>query len=76
MAGASPRGEPTPNLKATIQETLPNAMFRVRCETGEEAQVHLAGAMRVQMARLVEGDEVLVQLSPLDNSKGRITGRP
>lgn len=60
---------------ATILEPLPNALFRVRTDAGDELTVHLAGAMRVQQARLVPGDRVLIEPSPLDPTKGRIRAR-
>ena len=56
-------------------ELLPNAMFRVRLENGHEILGHTAGKMRKNRIRVLTGDEVLVELTPYDLTKGRITYR-
>jgi len=73
--GPQPNGDKNEFEHATILEPLPNAMFRVRCDSGRVLTVHLSGTMRVQQARLVAGDRILIEPSPLDASKGRIKGR-
>jgi translation initiation factor IF-1 len=62
-------------MKGTITELLPNAMFRVKLENDHEILGHTAGRMRKNRIRVLTGDEVLVELTPYDLSKGRITYR-
>ncbi len=62
-------------LEGTITESLPNAMFRVELENGHEVLGHTAGKMRKNRIRVLVGDEVLVELTPYDLTKGRITYR-
>jgi translation initiation factor IF-1 len=63
-------------VMATVLETLPNAMFRVEIE-GNQHQVlaHISGKMRKNFIKILPGDRVLVELSPYDLSRGRITYR-
>lgn len=58
-----------------VTETLPNATFRVRLENGHEVLAHIAGRMRKHYIKIVPGDEVTVELTPYDLTKGRITYR-
>ncbi|MCE7936648.1 translation initiation factor IF-1 [Candidatus Saccharibacteria bacterium CPR2] len=62
-------------LTGTITETLPSAKFRVKLENGHEIIAHVAGKMRKHYIRIVPGDEVTVELTPYDLTKGRITYR-
>lgn len=62
-------------LEGTILEPLPNAMFRVQLENGHEVLAHISGRMRMNYIRILKGDRVLVELSPYDLTKGRITYR-
>jgi translation initiation factor IF-1 len=62
-------------MKGMIRELLPNAMFRVELENGHEILGHTAGKMRKNRIRVLVGDEVLVELTPYDLTKGRITYR-
>ncbi len=62
-------------IKGTVIETLPNAMFRVNLETGHEILAHISGKMRMYYIRILLGDKVLVELSPYDLTRGRITYR-
>ena len=59
----------------TIIEALSNAMFRVELENGHEVLGHTAGKMRKNRIRVLAGDDVLVEMTPYDLSKGRITYR-
>ena len=59
----------------TVSELLPNATFRVQLENGHEIIAHTAGKMRKNRIRVLTGDEVLVELTPYDLTKGRITYR-
>ncbi len=63
-------------VMATVLETLPNAMFKVEIE-GNKHQVlaHISGKMRKNFIKILPGDRVLVELSPYDLSRGRITYR-
>ncbi len=60
-------------MRGTVVELLPNAMFRVRLENDHEILGHTAGKMRKNRIRVLVGDEVLVELTPYDLTKGRIT---
>lgn len=62
-------------MNGIVKELLPNAMFRVELENGHEILGHTAGKMRKNRIRVLAGDEVLVELTPYDLSKGRITYR-
>ena len=59
----------------TIVEALSNAMFRVKLENGHELIAHISGKMRKNFIRILPGDKVLVELSPYDLKRGRITYR-
>ncbi len=56
-------------------EALPNAMFRVELPNGHQVLGHISGRMRLHYIKIVPGDKVLVELSPYDLSRGRITYR-
>ena len=62
-------------VKGKIIETLPNAMFRVELENGHKVLAHISGKMRMHYIRILPGDDVTVELSPYDLSRGRITYR-
>jgi translation initiation factor IF-1 len=62
-------------IEGTVNETLPNAMFKVELENGYEVLAHISGKMRVNYIRILPGDRVKVEMSPYDLTKGRITYR-
>ncbi|MBX7175052.1 MAG: translation initiation factor IF-1 [Pyrinomonadaceae bacterium] len=63
-------------VTATVLETLPNAMFKVEIEDGQhQVLAHISGKMRKNFIRILPGDRVLVELSPYDLTRGRITYR-
>jgi translation initiation factor IF-1 len=64
-------------VEATVLESLPNAMFRVRLENGSSHTLiaHVSGKMRMNFIRILPGDKVVVELSPYDLKKGRIVTR-
>ncbi len=62
-------------MRGQVTELLPNAMFRVKLENNHEILGHTAGKMRKNRIRVLVGDEVLVELTPYDLTKGRITYR-
>ena len=62
-------------FKGLVTELLPNAMFRVKLENNHEVLAHTAGKMRKNRIRVVAGDEVMVEVTPYDLTKGRIIFR-
>jgi translation initiation factor IF-1 len=62
-------------LKGTVVECLPGTQFRVELENGHEILAYLSGKMRRYYIRVLLGDQVLVELSPYDLTRGRITYR-
>ena len=62
-------------VEGTIVEPLPNAMFRVELANGHGVLAHISGKIRKNYIRILLGDRVLIQLSPYDLSRGRITYR-
>lgn len=62
-------------MAGVITETLPNTMFRVKLENGHLITAHISGKMRKNYIRLLTGDAVVVELTPYDLTKGRITYR-
>jgi translation initiation factor IF-1 len=62
-------------VQGTIVETLPNAMFRVELDNGQVILAYVSGKMRMHFIKILPGDKVLVELSPYDLTKGRITYR-
>ncbi|HEX77288.1 MAG TPA: translation initiation factor IF-1 [Dehalococcoidia bacterium] len=62
-------------VEGKIIESLPNAMFRVELPNGHQVLAHISGKMRLHYIRILPGDKVLVELSPYDLSRGRITYR-
>lgn len=62
-------------LRGSIEEALPAARFRIKLENGHIIIGHMAGKLRMNRIRLMAGDEVRVQLTPYDLTKGRIVYR-
>jgi translation initiation factor IF-1 len=62
-------------VEGVVRLPLPNAMFRVDLANGHEVLAHISGKMRLHYIKIVPGDRVLVELSPYDLSRGRITYR-
>jgi translation initiation factor IF-1 len=62
-------------VEGVVIEPLPNAMFRVELENGHKVLAHISGKMRMHYIRILPGDKVLVELSPYDLTRGRITYR-
>ncbi len=61
--------------EGTVIEALPNALFRIELENGNEVLGHLSGKMRMNYIKVVPGDRVKLEISPYDLSKGRISHR-
>ena len=62
-------------VEGTVVEALPNAVFWVELANGHKVLAHISGKMRLHYIRILPGDKVLIELSPYDLSRGRITYR-
>jgi len=62
-------------FNGVVIELLPNAMFRVRLENDHVILAHTSGKMRKNRIRVLVGDKVIVEMTPYDLTKGRITFR-
>ncbi|MBU1127232.1 translation initiation factor IF-1 [Patescibacteria group bacterium] len=62
-------------IDGQVLEALPNTQFRVKLEDGREVIGILAGKMRIHRIRVMPGDSVKVEMTPYDESKGRIVYR-
>jgi len=62
-------------MEGKVTETLPNTMFRVELENGHVVTAHISGKMRKHYIRILTGDDVTVELTPYDLTKGRIIYR-
>ena len=58
-----------------VTELLPNATFKVKLENDHEIIAHTAGKMRKHRISVLAGDQVTVEMTPYDLTKGRITYR-
>ncbi len=61
--------------KGVVTEALPNTMFRVRLENEHTILATLSGKMKMHFIRITDGDNVDVEMSPYDLTRGRITYR-
>jgi translation initiation factor IF-1 len=66
--GAGSRAE----ITGIVTETLPHAMYRVRLDDGPQVLTHLTGRIDRNFVRILVGDRVRVELSPVDQGRGRI----
>ena len=62
-------------VEGVVVEPLPNAMFRVELPNGHKVLAHISGRIRMHYIKILPGDTVLIELSPYDLSRGRITYR-
>ncbi|MBT3507645.1 MAG: translation initiation factor IF-1 [Methylococcales bacterium] len=62
-------------MEGTVIDTLPNTMFRVELDNGHIITAHISGKMRKHYIRILTGDQVKVEMTPYDLTKGRITFR-
>ena len=62
-------------LDGIVEETLPNANFKVKLQNGHMIRAHVAGKIRMNYIRILPGDRVKVEISPYDLTRGRITYR-
>ncbi len=62
-------------FKGIVTDLLPNAMFRVKLENGHTVTAHTAGKLRKNRIRVLQGDNVTIEMTPYDLTKGRIIFR-
>lgn len=62
-------------MRGTVVDCLPGTQFRVELDNGHQVLAYLSGKMRKYYIRVLLGDRVLVELSPYDLTRGRITYR-
>ena len=62
-------------MQGEVLDSLPNAHFEVKLESGHTIIAHISGKLRMNYIKILPGDKVTVELSPYDLSKGRITWR-
>jgi translation initiation factor IF-1 len=65
----------TKEVTGVVEETLPQGLYRVRTQEGETLKVSLTGVPKQTIVRVIPGDTVLVEVSPLDPSRGKIKAR-
>ena len=68
-------GKDTIEMQGTVIEVLPNTVFRVKLENDHVITAHISGRMRKNYIRILNGDNVTVEMSPYDLSKGRLPFR-
>ena len=62
-------------IEGTVIEALPNANFQVELANGHKILAHVSGKLRMNYIRIMKGDNVTVEMSPYDLTKGRIIWR-
>ena len=62
-------------VEGTVVEVLPNTNFMVELENGHKVHARISGKLRMNYIRILQGDKVIVELSPYDLNNGRITWR-
>ena len=62
-------------IEGTVVEKLPNAMFQVQGENGQQELAHISGRLGMNIIGILPGDKVTIEMSPYDLSKGRIIWR-
>jgi translation initiation factor IF-1 len=62
-------------VEGRVVELLSNTMFRIELPNGHRLLAHISGKMRLHFIRILPGDKVMVEMSPYDLTKGRITFR-
>jgi translation initiation factor IF-1 len=70
-----PKKDGAIEVEGTVVEPLPNAMFRVELANGHKVLAHISGKMRMHYISILPGDRVVVEHSPYDLNRGRITYR-
>ena len=62
-------------VEGVVTEALPNTMFRVKLKDGRVVLCHLSGKMRMHRIRVMPADKVEVEMTPYDETRGRIVYR-
>lgn len=62
-------------IDGVVVEALPNTFFRVELKDGRKVLCHLAGKMRIHRIRVMPGDQVKVEMTPYDETRGRVIYR-
>ncbi|MCD6358867.1 MAG: translation initiation factor IF-1 [Dehalococcoidia bacterium] len=62
-------------VEGRVIECLPNTTFKVELANGHQVLAHISGKMRLHFIKILPGDRVLVDLSPYDLTRGRVTYR-
>ena len=62
-------------IDGVVEDTLPNAMFKVKLSNGHIILAHVSGKIHMNHIRILPGDCVTVEISPYDLTRGRITFR-
>lgn len=68
-------GERPVSTEGTVVEALPHAMFAIELDSGRRVLGHIAGTIANQALRINPGDRVVIEISPFDRSRARITRR-
>ena len=63
------------DVEGVVVEQLPSLLFKVRLEGGSLVTAHIADRMDRNFVRVLVGDRVRVELSPVDQGRGRIVGK-
>jgi translation initiation factor IF-1 len=62
-------------MEGVVLENLPSALFKVKLDDEREILAHLAGRMRLNYIKVLPGDRVRIEMTPYDETKGRIVHR-
>lgn len=62
-------------FRGKVLELLPNATFRVELSNGHVIVVYMSGKMRQNRIKVVIGDDVIIEMTPYDLTKGRVVHR-
>jgi translation initiation factor IF-1 len=62
-------------IEGTVEEVLPQGLYRVKTKEGATVKVSLSGIAKQTLVRVIPGDRILVEVSPLDPGRGRIKDR-
>ena len=62
-------------VEGIVSESLPNTLFKVKLENGHTVEARVSGKMRMNKIRILPGDTVVLEISPYDLTRGRITYR-
>ena len=61
-------------IEGTVVEKLPNAMFKVELENGHQVLAHISGKLRTNFIKILPGDKVTLELSPLICKRKNLLG--